>query len=178
MMMMKRKRKRKRRRKRKGGRPTLGPLDQIEDLSHVRQEPMNKPPRSAYDKTCGIMYFARMLDKIRLYASAELRPDFHANLGKGADGWCTSFLRIDYNSLRERVLTGGSDEEIFAWCQEVGRKLNDTDLLVWNSFIAKLGWNDLASPRLRKFKESSALGDRDDIQTMAEYFEVDEGRKP
>jgi hypothetical protein len=56
--------------------------------------------------------------------------------------------------------------------------LNDTDLMVWNSFVAKLGWNDLASLRLRKLKESSALGVRDDIQTMAEYFEVDEGRKP
>jgi hypothetical protein len=49
--------------------------------------------------------------------------------------------------------------------------------MVWNSFIAKLGWNDLASPRLRKLKESSAPGDRDDIQTITEYFEVDEERK-
>jgi len=139
---------------------------------------MNKPPCSAYDKTSGMMYFARMLDKIRLFANGELRLDFHANLGKGGDNWCASFLRVDYAALRERVLAGGTDEEILEWCQKNGRILNDTDLLVWNLFIAKLGWNDLAAPRLEKFKRDSGLGDRADIQTMAEYFEVDEGRKP
>jgi gluconokinase len=139
---------------------------------------MNTPPRSAYDKTGGMMYFARMLDKIRLFAKGELRPDFHTNLGKGADNWCLDFLRVDYDALRERVLAKGTDEEILAWCFEHGRALNDTDFLVWNSFVAKLGWNDLAAPRLRKYKEASGLGDRNDIQTMLEYFEVDEGRKP
>jgi hypothetical protein len=139
---------------------------------------MNTPPRSAYDKTSGMMYFARMLDKVRLFAEGKLRPDFHGNLGKGADNWCVSFLRVEYGSLKDRVLAGGTDEEILAWCFEKGRTLNDTDLLVWNTFIAKLGWNDLAAPRLRKFKEASGLANRDDIQTMAEYFEVDEGRMP
>lgn len=139
---------------------------------------MNTPPRSAYDKTDGMMYFARMLDKIRLFANGELRPDFHSNLGKGADNWCVGFLRVEYATLRERVLAGGADEEILTWCQQTGRELNATDLLVWNSFVAKLGWNDLAAPRLRKFKESSGLADRDDIQTMVDYFDVDEGRKP
>lgn len=139
---------------------------------------MNKTPRSAYDKTSGMIYFARMLDKIRLFANGELRPDFHRNLGKAADNWCTSFLRVDYEALRERVLAGGTDEEILEWCQQTGRPLNDTDLLVWNSFAAKLGWNDLATPYLDRFKRQSGLDHRTDIVTMVEYFEVDEGRKP
>lgn len=139
---------------------------------------MNKPPRSAYDKTSGMIYFARMLDKIRLFANGELRSDFHRNLGKAADNWCISFLRVDYEALRERVLAGGTDEEILEWCQQTGRRLNDTDLLVWNSFAAKLGWNDLATPHLERFKRQSDLGHRTDIVTMVEYFEVDEGRKP
>lgn len=138
---------------------------------------MNRTPRSAYDKTEGMMYFARMIDKIQLFAAGELRPDFHANLGKGGDNWCVNFLRIDYAALRERTLAGGSSEELLQWCQKNGRALNDIDLLVWNSFIAKLGWNDLATPRLEKLKRESGLGERADIQTMAEYFEVDEGRK-
>ena len=137
-----------------------------------------RPPCSAYEKTRGMMYFPRMLSKIRLFASGELRPDFHANMGKGGDGWCLSFLRVEYAPLRQRVLAGATDEEVFDWCAANGRELNDTDLLVWNSFIAKLGWNDLATPRLRTYKEGSGLAERDDIQTIAEYFEVDEGRKP
>ena len=140
--------------------------------------PQPQPPSSAYDKARGMMYFPRMLNKIRLFASGELQPDFHSNLGKGADAWCLSFLRVDYAALRERVLAGGTDDEILDWCFENGRELNDTDVLVWNSFIAKLGWNDLATPRLRKYKDGSGLAERDDIQTMVEYFEVDEGRKP
>lgn len=139
---------------------------------------MNKPPKSAYLKTGGMTYFARMLDKIRLFATGQLRPDFHANLGRGGDGWCTSFLRVDYEALKVRVLAGGTDEEILQWCFDNGRKLNDVDLMVWNKFVTTLGWRDEATPRLQKLKEENGLGQRDDIITMTEFFEVDEGRKP
>ena len=138
---------------------------------------MCTPPRSAYDKTNGMAYFPRMIDKIRLHAEDRLRPDFHPNLGIGADGWCVGFLRIRYSELKIRVLEGGTDEEILEWCFTKGRRLNDTDLLIWNHFVEKLGWHDMATPRLQKLKTVDGLDGRDDIQTMAEYFEVDEGRK-
>ena len=85
---------------------------------------MNKP-RSAYDKAGGMTYFPRMLDKIRLFADDQLHPDFHANLGKGADGWCCDFLRIPYPDLRLRVLAGGTDEQVLEWCFANGRRLTD-----------------------------------------------------
>jgi gluconokinase len=135
-------------------------------------------PRSAYDKTGGMLYFARMLDKIRLHARGELRPDFHDNLGKGADNWCVAFLHVEYAELKQQVLGGGTDEEILEWCQIRGRQLNEVDLLVWNGFLTKLGSNDFASARLEAVKVSSGLADRDDIRTMPHYFEVDEGRAP
>jgi gluconokinase len=137
---------------------------------------MQKAPRSPKDEVGGMTYFPRMLDKIRLFAAGELRPDFHANLGRFGDGWCTAFLRVEYDALRERVLAGGSDEEILEWCFVTGRKLNPTDLLIWNAFVAKLGWRDAGAPRLAKLKAESGLADRDDIQTMVEFMEVDEGR--
>jgi gluconokinase len=56
----------------------------------------DRVPRSAYDRTGGIVYFARMLDKIRLYAAGNLRADFHANLGTGSDGLCCRFLEVGY----------------------------------------------------------------------------------
>src|SRR5258708_16655045 len=135
-------------------------------------------PRSAYDKTGGMLYIARVLDKVRLHSRGALRADFHPNLGKGADLWCTGFLQIEYEALKQRVLEGGSDEEILEWCFQQGRRLNDVDLLVWNQFITKLGWNDFASGRLETLKTESGLGQRDDIQTMPQYFEVDERRRP
>jgi hypothetical protein len=140
---------------------------------------MTKTPRSAYDKAGGMLYFPRMLDKLRLHARGELRPDFHANVGMGADAWCCRFLRVDYEALKRRVLDGDStDEEVLEWCFEQGHRLNKTDLMLWNEFVRKLGWNDFASDRLKQLKTESGLGDRDDLQTMAEYFEVDESRKP
>lgn len=146
----------------------------------VRTHPMTTAsvPRSAYDQVDGLSYFARMLDKIRLHARGELREDFHDNLGKGADHWCVGFLRVDYETLKHRVLEGGSDEEILTWCSAEGRQLNDVDRLIWNQFVKKLGWNDFATPRLEVLKTQSGLADRCDIVTMPEYFEVDEGRKP
>jgi hypothetical protein len=134
-------------------------------------------PRSAYDQVDGLLYFARLLDKIRLHARGELREDFHENLGKGADHWCVGFLHVDYDALKHRVLEGGSDEEILHWCFAKGRELNDVDRMIWNQFAKKLGWNDIATARLEVLKTQSGLADRCDIQTMMEYFEVDEGRK-
>ena len=135
-------------------------------------------PCSGYDKVGGLLYFARMLDKIRLHARGELRADFHANLGKAADGWCTGFLGIEYEALKERALENGTDEEILEWCYTHGRRLKEVEVMIWNQFIGKLGWNDFASQRLIALKEQSGLAHRDDIQTMMHYFDADEGRIP
>jgi hypothetical protein len=137
---------------------------------------MTTPPRSAYDMTSGMCYFARMLDKIRLHARGELPPDYHSFLGRGADGWCVTYLRVNYEALRERVLASGTDEEILQWCFENGRKLEETDLFIWNSFAKKLGWNDVASSLVQRLKRKSGLAERDDIVTMFDYFDADEGR--
>lgn len=142
---------------------------------------MNTKPKSGYEMTQGMNYFARMLDKIRLYSRGELHPDFHANLGlpTGGDGVCCAFLRVPYAELKERVLAGGSDDKVLQWCLERGgRRLDPVDLMLWNEFGRKLGWNDRATPNLEKLKAESGLADRDDIMTVFEYCEVDEGRKP
>lgn len=139
---------------------------------------METYPRSAYDKVGGLIYFARMLNKIRLMAEGKLPSVYHKNLGKGFDGRCTRFLCLDYNELRDQVLKGGTDEEILQWCFEKGRKPSEEEILVWNSFMVKRAWNDEASPELGKYKAASGLSDRDDIQTLFDYYEADEGRKP
>ena len=82
----------------------------------------NSVPRSAYDRTGGIVYFARMLHKIRLHAAGVLRADYHANLGTGFDGRCCRFIGVEYSALRDRVLEGGTDDEILGWCFELGTR--------------------------------------------------------
>lgn len=137
-------------------------------------------PRSAYDQTLGLAFFPRTLDKIRLHAAGDLPPDYHKNLGEGADARLCRFLRIDYAKLRERTLAGGTDEEILEWCFENGRRLSEEDRMIYSKFAAKLGWRDEdvgASKRLAEFKAAAGLADRDDIQTIFDFYEVDEGRK-
>ena len=125
-----------------------------------------------------MMYFARMLDKIRLHSRGQLSPEYHPNLGKPktADGACTNFLRVTYSALCERVGQGGSDQEIVEWCYEKGRRLNDGDLVVWNAFVSKLGWNDFATPNLQKGKIEWGAAARDDISTMGQLIDLEEGR--
>lgn len=125
-----------------------------------------------------MQYFPRMLDKIRLHASGALAPDYHPNLGQGVDGWCLDYLHIDYAALQARVLAGGSDAELLEWCFENGKRLNKTELMVWNQFVRKFGWNDFAARLLKKSKAYAGLSHRDDIQTMAEFIDADEGRNP
>jgi len=138
---------------------------------------MKSAPLSAYQETLGMIYFARMLDKIRLHAADKLREDFCDNLGSGFDSRCVNFLRVDYQALVARVLQGGSDEEILNWCFENGRELSEGDIFIWNQYLSKVGWKDAVAETLTRRKKESGLEGRDDIQTMLEYFEYDEGRK-
>lgn len=141
---------------------------------------MNAKPVSALEQTNGLTWFPRMLDKIRLHAAGNLHPDFHRNLGLkiGADGMCCAMLGVEYGAVVERVKNGGTNEEILDWCYETGHRLRKIDLHIWNEFVRKFGWNDRATPVLERLKSESQLSHRQDIVTMVDYLEVDEGRKP
>lgn len=125
----------------------------------------------------GLFYFGRMLDKIRKHARGELRDDYLPNLGKGMDSRLCNFLHVDYAALKDQVLAGASDEQALAWCAQHGRALNADDVIIWNDFVSKRGWNDLATPVLEKQKAEAGFGARADIRTFFEFWEVDEGRK-
>lgn len=133
-------------------------------------------PRSPKDQTSGIVYFGRMVDKIRLMQAGNLHPDLHANLGKGFDGRVLSFFGVDYESLRERVLQGGTDEEILEWCWERGNRPTDEQIEVWNDFMIKRGWKDVLADTLARRKKESGFEERGDIETMFQYIDADEGR--
>ena len=54
-------------------------------------------------------------------------------------------------------------------------------VLVWNKFMEKRGWRDEddgSTQELEQYKAASGLGDRKDLLTFFDYYEVDEGRKP
>ena len=49
---------------------------------------------------------------------------------------------------------------------------------MWNSFASKLGWRDFATPTLEQAKEKAGISDRDDIATIPDLIDFDEGRSP
>jgi gluconokinase len=79
--------------------------------------------------------------------------------------------------LTQRVLKGGTDDEILEWCFQNGRRLNEGDMTVWNGFVSKLGWNDFASPMLDEAKQEQGITDRSDINTITELIDFDEKRR-
>lgn len=138
--------------------------------------------RSCYAKVGRLIYFGRMLDKIRLHAEWRLPTDYVPQLGDAQfftlDGRCCRFLGLPYAEIRERVIQGGgSDEEILAWAHERGTPRNDEECHVWNRFIAKLGWRDERSAVLRQRIQESGLEGRC-IETLIDHIEYDEGRDP
>ncbi len=134
--------------------------------------------RSPFAKINGLVYFGRMLDKIRTHAKSELHPDYQANLGKGFDELCVRFLRVDYKQLIDRVKQGGTDEEILRWCFGMGRQPPEDETYVWNEFMRKRGWNDEVSETLKRRKKEAGMAGRSEIETMFAFIDADEGRSP
>ena len=135
-----------------------------------------KYPRSPKDTVGGIVYFGRMIDKTRLMNAGELHPELHANLGKSFDERASSFVGVPYESIRARVGEGGSDDEILGWCFQNGKRPTDEQIEIWNDFMRKRGWNDDLSEKLIQRKKESGFELRDEIQTMFQYIDADEGR--
>src|SRR4051812_21438824 len=102
--------------------------------------------RSCYAKVGRLVYFGRMLDKLRVHAAGKLPDEYVINLGDEKpltlDGRCCRFLGVRYAALRDRVLAGATDEEALAWAHASGTPRSDEDCHVWNRFLLKLGWRD------------------------------------
>lgn len=138
---------------------------------------MNVPGlRSSYEKVGGIVYLGRMLDKIRLHAAGRLPADY--NVGTKVWTWfdarCTRFLAVNYEALAQRVLAGGTDEEILAWCFEQGHRPTEEEVEIWNEFMMKRGWGDSSSAALAAAKRLRGFAHRDDIQTAFAFHLADE----
>ena len=137
--------------------------------------------RSVYTKVGRLVYFGRMLDKLRLHAEGKLPADYVVNLGdeifRTLDGRCCRFLGVRYAELRDRALVGGTDEEILAWAHARGTPRPDEDCHMWNRFIVKLGWRDERSAVLPQRILDSGLTGKP-IETIIDHIEYDEGRDP
>jgi hypothetical protein len=137
--------------------------------------------RSPYDEVGGLVHFGRMLDKIRLHAEGKLPEEWVAVKGAAYpntfDARCCALLGVSYHDLENRVLEGGTDQEILEWAFATGRKPGAEEIEVWNGFMTKRGWRDAATQRLHERLAELGLPPGT-VETMFDFIELDEGRQP
>jgi gluconokinase len=135
--------------------------------------------RSPSDQIHGLVYFGRMLDKIRLAAAGKLPEGWQPSRGaaKGSFDWhCCIFLHLDYAALEAETQKGDkSDEELLAWAYTRGREPSETEIEVWNAFMLKRGWRDAITQRVQKRLAEIGLPPGT-VLTMFEFIDLDEGR--
>jgi Domain of unknown function (DUF5069) len=135
--------------------------------------------RSGCAKVGGLVYFGRMLDKVRLSDEGRLPPSY--NLGDQNplffDGVCCRFLQVEYEQVVRQVRAGRSDEEILEWAYQAGRRPTQDEIRFWNSFMTKCGWRDKSSASLSRWKKELRLENRPDVQTFFDLYDADEGRE-
>ena len=123
-----------------------------------------------------LVYFGRMLDKIRLEKAGQLPADYRENLGQGFDKACCEFLGVGYEKLKERARQGGTDAEILEWCGKQGKARDVEERKIWSVYLSKRGWRDEMSDRLVFRKKEAGWEGRNEIQTFFDYIDADEGR--
>jgi hypothetical protein len=136
--------------------------------------------RSPFEQIKGVVYFGRMLDKIRLAAAGKLPEVWEAARGTKAatnfDSRCCKFLHIDYAALEKETLKGGTDEELLAWVFKNGRQPSEEEIEIWNAFMTKRGWRDGGTQRLNERLAEIGLPPGT-VETMFEFIDLDEGRR-
>lgn len=128
--------------------------------------------RHSSEQVGGIVFFGRMLDKIRLHSEGKLPSDYKR--GTGTDTRVCRFLQVDHEAIGKRTLEGGTDEEILEWCFEKGRRPSEEDILMFNAFLSKRGWRDIFTESLEQMKRERGFQNRADIQTFFDFHKADE----
>jgi hypothetical protein len=135
--------------------------------------------RSPSQQVNGLVYFARMLDKIRLNAQGKLPEGWREMRGTPSpntfDARCCRFLGIAYGALEAETLKGGTDEALLAWAFKNGRKPSEDEIEIWNAFMTKRGWRDGGTERLHERLAELGLPPGT-VETMFEFIDLDEGR--
>jgi Domain of unknown function (DUF5069) len=137
--------------------------------------------RSPYEQIKGLVYFGRMLDKMRLAAAGKLPPAWQAARGTASknsfDSRCCRFLQIDYAALETETLKGNkSDEQLLEWAFQNGSRPNEEEIEIWNAFMSKRGWRDNGTERLHERLAEIGLPPGA-VETMFEFIDLDEGRR-
>jgi len=138
-------------------------------------------PRSPKVLLGGIAHLGRFIDKIRLRNAGYIQDYNYITVG--FDKYLIEFLGIDGKAFEQRVLAGGTDDELLAWVRTHGRKLSDDEIVQWSRELLARGPNDEAARRrfqgrLQEIaaKRGVPVSGLPAVSTWADVIELDEGR--
>lgn len=138
-------------------------------------------PRSAKVLLGGIAHLGRFIDKIRLRHAGQIQDYNYITVG--FDKYLIDFLGIDATAFEQRVLAGGTDEDLLAWVRGNGRKPSDQEVAQWSQGLLAAGAKDEAArqrfhERLEEIasKRGVSISSLPSVTTWADVIELDEGR--
>jgi len=138
-------------------------------------------PRSPKVLLGGIAHLVRFIDKIRLRNAGQIQDYNYITVG--FDKYLVDFLGIDAKSFEQRVLAGGTDEELLAWVKGNGRNPSDEEIAQWSKNLLASGPKDEAARqrfqgRLQDIanKRGVAVSSLPSVTTWADVIELDEER--
>src|SRR5829696_9368103 len=135
-------------------------------------------PRSPMALLGGIAHLGRFIDKIRLRNAGKIQDYNYMTVG--FDKYLIDFLQIDPKTFEQRVLRGGTDEDMLEWVRAHGRKHSDEEIMRWSHNLLTSGPKDDAAHqrfqgRLKDIaaKRGVAFGLLPAVSTWADVIELD-----
>ena len=142
---------------------------------------MQKYPRSPKALLGGMAHLGRFIDKIRMRHAGKIQEYNYITVG--FDKYLVDFLQIDPKAFEQRVLAGGTDEELLNWVKANSRKPSDQEIAQWSQGLLASGPKDDAAQqrfqgRLQEvaMKRAVAVSSLPPVSTWADVIELDEGR--
>ena len=138
-------------------------------------------PRSPKVLLGGIAHLGRLIDKIRLRNAGQIQDYNYITVG--FDKYLVDFLGIESQSFEQRVVAGGTDEELLDWVKGNGRRPSDQEIAQWSQGLLASGPKDDAARqrfqgRLQDIatKRGVAASSLPSVATWADVIELDEER--
>jgi hypothetical protein len=138
-------------------------------------------PRSPKALLGGIAHLGRFIDKVCLRHAGKIQDYNYITVG--FDKYLIDFLQIDPKAFEQRVLAGGTDEDLLAWVSANSRKPSEQEIVQWSQGLLSSGPKDDAAHqrfqgRLQEVatKRAVAISSLPPVSTWADVIELDEGR--
>ena len=138
-------------------------------------------PRSPKALLGGIAHLGRFIDKIRLRNAGQIQDYNYITVG--FDKYLVDFLSIDPKAFEQRVLAGGTDEDLLAWVKAHDRTPSEQEIAQWSRGLLSSGPKDDAARqrfqgRLQDIatKRGVPVSSLPPVSTWADVIELDEGR--